>query len=645
MGPRIIAVSLVAVLLVAAPATAAQDAAGAGTASTSLDLAELSVTGLPVSGLDLGGLTSYASTVPDAALNALGEGKPFALSAVRLPVGGEVTVRSDGNTGRPGQTIDLGVGSLTIGDLLAVVDDDTARSVINVLSGTVDVGLAGLQVGATGVTSVVTDTTATATNGAVLHDLSVDLTDILPLDLLAQLPLDVLIGLLDGLGIDLNLPATLSGVLRDVRELVDGLEAVETAQATVDALQNELAEAEEELAALVVQLEAEIGLLDAACDIELLPGLDLGGAVDDLLGDGNISLTDPIDDLLDEADDLLDDVDGLPGGVGGLSHDACHPVQETVDSIVDVQGMIDDLQDALDDAIALLSSLLDELLSLIEGLDLSQLTNLLGALLDNLAGTELLSIDRLSVGVTSFADAEGSNASVVCDLRGLAVLGQPVAGTCEALEQALGDVGPAIEGLLAGLPIVGSVTGTAAGLPGDVVKVSAPRLHSSSDNQRDGDYYVSSAGVQGLALDVASLQLTQVTDGLLGDLLAQVDGLLGEVEGLTGITVDLAALDAALDAILAVVDGLPRGDLLGGLATPGLSLAALDLDSGSRFSAAGTGIVPVPPAATPTPPAQTPTPPPALPTTGGGVAGALLLLLAGGAVTRWLRRRPLLSEP
>jgi hypothetical protein len=327
------------------------------------------------------------------------------------------------------------------------------------------------------------------------------------------------------------------------------------------------------------------------------------------------------------------------------AQDACDLLAGSTDTVTDlnrtVEGVndrIDELQDALDDAVALLDSLLDDLLDLLESLDLEDLLALVSGLIDGLAATELLAIDHLSVGVTTVSSSTRSSASVACDLRGLRLLGQTRANTCAALEQALGELTGLLDDLLSDLPIVGTVTSSA--LPAGAVTIRAPRLHSTADNARDGDYYVATAGVQGLQLSVASLRLTQVVDDLVGSIRSDVEGLVAELEGITGITVDLAALDALLDELLGVLAALPAGDQVAGASTPGLDVNALDVVANSRFSAQGAGITPV--GAQPT--ARTPSRR-TLPATGGGVGTALLLLLSGGGTFWWLRRRPAGEAP
>jgi hypothetical protein len=415
-------------------------------------------------------------------------------------------------------------------------------------------------------------------------------------------------------------------ILRDVGDLAVGLGAVGATQNAIDGLQD--------------QLEATAGERDGLLE-------DLGGTAGDLKDDlggtacADGGLIDSANDAVGKAEDLLGTVlsSGSGASTGAAQQtDACADLEQATGSVTDLTGTvaelnqrIDELQDALDDAVALLDGLLDELLDLLENLNLDDLLALIRGLVDGLAATELLAIDRLSVGVTTVASATGSSASVVCDLRGLRLLGQTRANTCAALEQALGQLTGLLDDLLSDLPIVGTVT--SAALPAGAITIRAPRLHSTADNARQGDYFVATAGVQGLQLSVASLQLTQVVDDLVVGIRGEVDGLVAELEALTGITVDLAALDAAIDELLGVLNALPTGELVAGASTPGLDLNALNVVANSRFSAQGAGIVPVD--AQPT--ARTPSTR-TLPATGGGVALPLLLLMAGGGALWWIRR-------
>src|SRR5687767_8267790 len=216
----IAAVAALAVSALAATSANAQTAVvPMGTADTVVDIASIQVTGLPVDGIDIGSVRSFASTDANALYNPVGKGKPFAIAKVTLPDGSSQSVRSDGESGKDGTTLPIGaIGSVTVGNLKASAGGDAASSVVNAVDGELHTVLAGLKARAAGVNSVVAADRASTTNGAVVEGVSVGLDDVLPADLLEQLPLSKVLGIVDGLKLPVDLGA-LDGAADEIRKL------------------------------------------------------------------------------------------------------------------------------------------------------------------------------------------------------------------------------------------------------------------------------------------------------------------------------------------------------------------------------------------------------------------------------------------
>jgi ABC-type transporter Mla subunit MlaD len=637
-----LAVALSMLVLAALPAGAQTNPVG--TAQTTANLATLTIAGLPVAlqGINLGTVRSFASTDTNTQQNPAA--KPFARSVVSLPLFGDLTAVSDGDQGRAPQTFTLpgGAGTLTTGALSATVTDGVARSLIGGLSADLTATIAGLaaQLPAAGARSLVDATSASATNGVVLSNLSLGLTDLIPLEVLEQLPLETLLALLDGL--PLQLPADVTGLVNQVRDLVDSLEAVATVQglladatAELDALNAEL----DELNALLAPLQATVASLTADRDllettIEALEAelailvAALGGLV---CPDAGPLLCDPIEALQAQ---IAEATEELAAVVIELEA-AIAQVNDLQSAIALLTTQINALGDTIAGLVDQLNGLLDTILDLVAGLDLADLVATVAGLVEGLAGFELLGLSEVAVGVGTTASATASSGTALCTVRGVRVLGglAPASvDTCQELQSILGDVQLAVLGLLRDLPVVGEVAGGAVTARGLTTSTSVP-------NQRQGDYFTAAAAVEGLTLAVEPLSLTRVTDGLVATVDALIADLVAQLAALTGVTVDLTAVEAALAELDGLLAQLPTGDLTG-VVTPRVAIQALDVSSASSFAAAVAVTPTTPPAppqiGTPPPPAA---PPAQLPVTGGGVVLGLAMLAAGGFGLARLRRR------
>lgn len=638
----IAAVAALAVSALAATSANAQTpVVPMGTADTVVDIASFQVTGLPVDGIDIGSVRSFASTDTNALYNPVGKGQPFAIAKVTLPDGSSHSVRSDGDSGKDGTTLPIGtIGSVTVGNLKASAGGTGASSVVNAVDGKLDTVLAGLEARAAGVNSVVAADRASTTNGAVVEHISVGLDDVLPQDLLEKLPLSKVLGIVDGLKLPVDL-GVLDGAADQVRDLsaaVDGVQEtygdVVEAEDDVEAAESAVAAAGEDVAeAEAARDAAERGLNNLLSRQSAQSVVDeIVDDVEGVVGGGGDAADGAADDVKDTVDDVVNGGDGDSNNNGTPDvverqrrrlEDAVNRVataraalKTAKAELVKAQAELDALVDQLQELLALVADLADKAVKL-------DLQGLLSALLEQIDGVELIGIDRMSLGVTTVANAVTSKASTVCEVSGVRILGQDKGiADCAALETAVADVESKLDEVIALLPVQGIV-------PAGVVTVSGPRLASTPEGYGAEGYRVAVAKVSGLDLDVKSISLGQVADSMVKKIRGTVDDAITKVEGLTGVTLPVADVEAALDGLLAELDKLPTGDLLRGITTPEVNVSAIDIASRSTFKAAGSGVdsIGLGGAAGD------------LPHTGSGLGLTALLLLAGGAVVSTVTRR------
>jgi hypothetical protein len=694
------ALTLLALLLVPVVAAGAAQQEGTGTAQSALRLGSLAIDGLPAAlpAVDLGSLDTLASTEDDTVRNALGGGLPFAQARVNLPVAGATTARSDSTTTQPGRTVALagGLGSVTAGRLDATVVDGTARASVDALRVEL-VGLAGgpaLGTPGAGAVSLVDATHARAVNGASLDGLALDLTDVIPRELLEQLPLSVLLDLAGELPIDLG---DLGGRLQD---LIDRLALVDATQTAITQVNAQIAAAEAELAAATAQLAPlEAAIAAAAAQLEAATGAQT--AAQAAVADANAGLTTAQADLAGitaqigsstcELLGLCEQLAAAQAAVAAAQSaadtanaqlaTATQTVTTATAALAAATTSATPVRDSVSALTTTLTSLTNQLATLVRDLDrllrevvailptigAADLNLLVGDLLDGLTDLQLLAIDRVVVGVTSTATSENSEATATCQVSGVALLGLArQVGSCTELRDVLGQLDAVLTELLADLPIVADVTGrrlTAADVTPaalrDVVRVGGLTTTASPPGTRAGDRFFATSAVSALTVEVLPLELTQVTDDLLATVTGLIDGALAQLGDLTGldtalvtqVTGQLTGLVTDLTAVL------PAGDLAGAL-TPGLDVDVLGLTSASSFQAAQvadpspttpgtpTTLILTPGGGTPatgtpttgTPTTGTPTtgspspvvPARTLPRTGGGMPGASLLLLGAG---------------
>ncbi|HEX4901372.1 MAG TPA: hypothetical protein VFV42_01085, partial [Acidimicrobiales bacterium] len=404
---------------------------------------------------------------------------------------------------------------------------------------------------------------------ALLAGLGIPLTD---------LPLDTLLGVLDGLGLLDQLPVDLTDVSVDgVLDIVDGL----LDQATP-------------LVAQVDTLTGQIGQLETA--------------VSGLTGSGGQTCT-----------SVLTPLGGLLGGLGGTVTQLCTDVTSTVASLT---SQITTLEGTLTTVRATLDPILDQLRDLLSGAD---------GVLGLLGGTSLLSVDGLDVEVLTQAtdDVASSVADVTATLGSVQVGALPTLGALDLgagvaqVDALLGQVETAIGGILG--QVAPSLT--------DLVSVST--LQEETSVVEEAGKVLASADFTGLVVEVQPVlaELEALLGGLggAGSLGDTLDGL-----GLPVPTSGATEILALNQSLAGITGGLP---LLGGLAAldQPLSLQVASIGQQSAFAA---GAVPAAPGA-PGAPGQTPGSP-TLPRTGSSDTLVLVLAMGAAVVAlggRQLLRR------
>lgn len=670
---------ILALLLVGA--AAGSGGSPSGTAATSLAGVDLTVTGEAPGDVSLVDLTTLATTDPDAT-----PAGPFAeVAVVPLSSGGErigaarasseddreaTTAPASLPTGAPlGAGVDaVRLSASASAERASAVAGATAAS----LSALTD-GL-GIELDLTGVESLVTAESSSATQRVAVSGFDLALGDLLPLPVLEVLPLDVLLDLVQLLPTGVPDVETLVTDLLDLQELIrTTVTTIETAVADLDRALDDLGaleDAADDVAAASQTLEdlglsadlidaivadPEAGMAQLLSDPDAVSGVG-GGLGGDTDGDGTSGdeLSDAVDGILGGDDGGDDDgiVDGLSSGTVSAAAlteletgvqqlvTAVHAedrLQETLGSVETVTETITELVEVLTTQLAELERLLNDVLAL-----LVELEGLLPDLLAALEEGELVAVGDLEVGMTSIAAAtvEDSSAEVACGATSVSVVGRSV--DVPDCTSAAAELAGTLESALA---VVSDVLGS---LPIDVVSVpdvSLSLLPEVTERVTEEDGTVTAvAGVTLLELALPSVDLdpAAVVEGVLASLL---DGLVAELTGQLPTEAELAdlGLAAELDAgIGAVLTGVPElsgltdqvlaavGELPLGVDVPNLATPGVEMTMASSSSASFT------PGSTAPAPGDDPT----LPATGGGMAAiGLLALFVGTRLHRTGARR------
>lgn len=586
---------------------------GVGSSSGSLSVLTLAL-GTDALGLRLLGEDSQTSNDPAAGgPSALERVSPLQVASALVPALAEVsqpTVETRSTSGEQATStpaVDLGAlvaGAPVPGLLTGTIDPVGLRSAVDangavstatatvrnlaVFGGLLSAGTAQADLGSSALVSDAGSVRGVQLDSLEVFDLSA-LLEVLGISL-ADLPIDVAIGLLDALGLPLP-----GGVSREALvATIDGLLAqtsavraqVATLQGQIDALQlelatltSELSEATASVALLTSQLATAQTLL-AACVVLCEPIQAQVTSLSAQLATATASVASidaAIDALQAQIEALLDQIEAL---------------------LATVRGALDQLLGLLDDVLA--------------GLD----------------GASLLAVEDLVVGVTARADdtLDTSVASVVASVGAVRIGGLSLGGL---------DVGSTTAQLTA---LADQVTSTLGGILatidpslGDLVDVHL--LEQATSVSENAGVTEASAAITGLRAsitppDVCGVlsRLAVVPDTLgsvlggLGGVLPSLPGPVTEVLGDLGSTVTCTAATSTVTA----------SGLVGGVATAltqPLTVSALSVAGAGAFA---TPFAPVTPG-TPTTPGQ-------LPATGGNERLALLALGLGviGFATRRL---------
>ncbi len=649
---------VVALSLIAAEGTAATPAVG--TASSSLDAVTLTVTGVDLPAVTLLQAGTFASTDPDAPGNILDA--PWASASI-APVlidgvaqgGHEAT--SDGSSSGSSEAVDVaGVASMAPVTVAATATAESARATIGAAEGSLAVltDALGVTVSSLGVDSVVDANGASNSQGIAVSGLDLTLGDLLPADLLAALPIDVLVDLLAQLPIDApdvqaiadavtqlaaSLQAGVDAVIATSGSIEESVAALEDAvadfdaqQAIADTLEADLADAE----AALTNLEANVTAAVAAAADVANSTAGLACVTNNPLDPAAAAAC--IAALQADADAAVTAAQAALAAGTDTVDQLTADLAEATSLLAPLAQVVDTLTDLVNELVATLVDLVNALLADLGDL-VGALTNLntsLADIVDGLADTTLLGVGNLELTMSAIAGAtaDASSAGIVCDLSGLVVAGVDLGGgSCEgdsltgSLTAALGS----LDSVLGALPLVGELVPT--------VSIDLMSL-SSSVTEADG-VVTSTATVVPMVIDLPSVTLdpAAIVDGLLSDLTGLLDGLVAGLptsDLLAGVGLDAAAATITdltgvqvpqitdLQATVAdIVAQLPLGDDLLAFTTPGFNLQ-IDPTSTATF-APGTAAAPAPT------PESTP-----LPATGGGA----VLLAALGLGGSWsLRRR------
>lgn len=601
---RVLAVGALTLPLVGASAASSAASTPMGTASTSVSALSLEIDGGSVlPGVDVslelleGG--TYASTDP-----AGPRGGPFAAAQMTpLAIGdetfGAVEARSDGDAAARGALVDE--SGVTVAPVSATAEANAARARASLDASVAEVvalaGSLGIGVDLATNTSHVDDSAASARQGLLVSGIDLELGDLVPLDVLEQLPLDTILDLLASL--DVGVPAVdaaIAAVEDAVVALDDAVAAVESAGAAVSSPLADVAD----LGALVADLEdilTTLGAVDVVGDpVGALATLT--GVVDSLATLGIDCGVSP--DLLSLATDLADLV-----GCVTAERDASQAL--LVDAVVAVEAAVD----VLVGAVAGVEAAVDDLLTAL--VDLEALLGEITGLLDDLAGSELLAVGVIDVSVTAVATdtVEGSSATLVCEPVAVTVLTQEIVSpSCEEVAGAVEDLQDTLDAALAELEAI------LGALPVDLPDAPASvRLFPNAGTtvMRDGDHVTAQAILEILEIDVRSLTLDPalVTGTLLdvdvSDVVATVQTVVGDVldelqatQLLRGVgtlldaavgtvtAIDTSAIEALVQDVIDLLAGLDLdGTLSEALTTPSVSLS-IDPTSTARFAAPAT---------------------------------------------------------
>ncbi|MFN2526426.1 MAG: hypothetical protein ABR505_09220 [Actinomycetota bacterium] len=625
--------ALVAPMAVAGSAPAR----GKGEASSTFRAFEIALTHVPQIGdvsasvgvvhLDASTLSAPVASVVIEAIRSGGQSAgTFSASSNDAESSQSVTVPFDGP---------LTSGEISIAELLAMADTDSATAALGALQSELGLGPLGMSASSPrqGIESIADPFGSVSSSGFSVGPFALTVGDLLPPDLLEALPLSVVWDLAKNLPVDAA--QQLRSTIRTLRDLADSIEAIETVNAQLDAAEAQL----DSIAAGSPALDDALEAVDAS-EAAVGPAV---ASVDAAEAQMSIAQAE-VDARQAEVDGLVEQRDSLDQQLAACTVPAvCTNLQSQIDGVdaqmataevelagaqtelesaqaalADADAQLQAAEEVLAEAIAALEALLDEtsaqlvdlvdelqaeldeLLSTLDELlaSIPNLSDLISDVVFEIAGTPLFEIGKIEVRSFAQSDAVDGASDVGCKITGARVLGEALPGTsCDAVKQAWSDVESAISGVLDSLPV--------SNLP----QISVEGLHTyalASDGPDAQGFNSSSAGLSALRLAVPSVALIDVTDQLVANVTAEVEALLGT-------DIPDAELASILDQVTAQLGALPVGDALSGLRTVGVQAAMAEVANHSRFRANKASVAPVPNPHTPPTPGDPNSPQPHAP--------------------------------
>lgn len=556
---------------VAAPlgASGSSSTPAGSTAKTLVSLPSLSIVNplLPGLGATLGSLEADATSVPDLLsglslqdISALGKAVP----------GQQITSAGGAKSGNLTVPVTPSgaplAGTLSLGNYAVSAAAGTAKATVGALTGGIQASPVSLAttLGQHGLGSIITPDQASSNLGVGTPGLNLNLGDLLPTNVLDNLPLGTVVNLVSSLKLPLS-----SGLLSQVTQLnsltsvlgqlTSALGQLSGAQATLTSLLNGvLGSTPLAGGGTLGGLQSTVtGLLGTVTG--LLGGASTSGAVPS-------SVQGPLSQLTSADGTLLQTVSSL------VTSDPTSPLAAPLDLVQSLTGTV--------------QGLLGQLTNLIPGLP--NLSNLLNSLLGLLKTAPLLNLGQVSFDLASMANGTHATSGLNCTMGPDSLLGLPLLGgsggtSCNQLTSLLGTVSSTLSGVLGNLPVVGS-------LVSNVVSVSGLKTTMSASSKPDASgTTTATAAITPLQLSITPLGLLGNLDPLLTNLLGGVNQLLGatgspgvaNLPGVSGLLSALSATHASQASTAAATGGSlptlgPLSSLLGILGTGGLpSLSGL----------------------------------------------------------------------
>lgn len=617
----------VALVLLSTSAAQAASSPATGHASTSLVGVDLTVSGPIEQTLTVADIGTLATIDGDHAANPT-DG-PFARAGVVGAVlngtsFGTAEVTSNGTNTQTAPGVELGdllggadlVAILTqAAELTATANAEQAEAVVSGVTGELEVllGALGVDLDVSTITSSVDQGGASATQGIQITDLGVRLGDLVPVDLLAQLPLSDVLDLLASVGIeapavqdvldliaagvaDIGLAnvdvAAASAALDDgVAALADAVDAHALAASAVGAAEATLVAAQAAVDALplladVTTLQAAVAAIDTSDPVGGLTALvtaiaDTGTAgiscTLDAPDAGTLAaVTSALSTCLATTYATVAGAAGHLVAAQGVFDATSAALGEATDVLVAAVAAIEALADALTTALLDLTAAISLLAG--DAPDLSGVIDDIVALLDELAATSLVEVGAIAVDVSAVAtnSVDTSGGALSCSGATVSVLGEVVA-SAPACTEGIDVVTDALAGLTGALsPVTDVLSELPLAVPTTGIELSMFGTAATSLTSED-DLQTASATLEVLRLNVPSLQLLPCTelatlcnvglpdlDALVGDVVLTVTSTIEDVQSEladAGIS-DLSAVQAELDALIAQVNAIADAEAL-----------------------------------------------------------------------------------